>query len=637
VSVRFHIAAGTALATLALALLTVALRTDRPVRAAEADDMDYASPLEVLLSPDGTRLYVLCQQSEEVRVLDAATYAVIKTIAVGKVPRGFSLSPDGARLFVTNSWDDTLSVIDTRTLTVTATWPVGAEPSSVAEDRAGKRLFVANRISNDVAVLDAQTGAEEKRLLAGRGASYLTLSPDGSRIYATHVYPNPPRVRTELDNRTAPESEITVIDTARAVVVDRMPLDRIAGVFHLAFSSDGRLGVVAEYHPKNLVPLAHLEHGGAFAYTLTIFGADVGKTSVEVPLDELERYAARPFGVAIAPDKSRIYVSCGGSEMVTAIDVPRLLHFIHTRPRPASGSFEQDLSASANYVVAHIPVGHDPRGLTLSRDGRKLFVANRLEDTISVIDTRGNRVEATIKLAGPKTISEQRHGEQTFYTARQSFQGQIGCASCHIDSTFDGLTWDLEPDGFGRDIVDNKMLEGVKGTEPYKWNGGNPNLPTECGPRTEKYFWRSENYDNLTLADLAVYIRNMPTRPNRWKLPGHEMTPAQERGRALFTRDTDKFGKPIIEYNRCSYCHSGPKGTNQKLFDVGTRKPTDNPGLLKAPPLTEIALTAPYLHDGSAHTLEEIWTVYNPEDKHGRTNDLTKDELNDLIEYLRTR
>ena len=640
-SVRFQVAVGTGLATLALALLAVALHSafliDHPVRAAEADDANYASPLEVLLSSDGARRYVLCQQSEEVRVLDAATYAVIKTIAVGKVPRGFSLSPDGARLFVTNSWDDTLSVIDTRTLAVTATWPVGAEPSSVVEDRAGKRLFVANRISNDVAVLDAQTGAEEKRLLAGRGSSYLTLSPDGSRIYATHVYPNPPRVRTELDNRTAPESEITVIDTTRAVVVDRMPLDRIAGVFHLAFSSDGRLGAVAEYHPKNLVPLAHLEHGGAFAYTLTIFGADVGKTSIEVPLDELERYASQPFGVAIAPDKSRIYVTIGGSECVIVIDIPRLMRFIQSRPRPQSGSFAYDLSASANYVVARIPVGHNPRGLALSRDGRRLFVANRLEDTISVIDTRGNRVAATIKLDGPKTISAQRHGEQTFYTARQSFQGQIGCASCHIDSTFDGLTWDLEPDGFGRDIVDNKMLEGVKGTEPYKWNGGNPNIPTECGPRTEKYFWRSENYDSLTLADLTIYIRNMPTRPNRWKLPGREMTPAQERGRALFTRDTDKFGKPIIEYNRCSYCHSGPKGTNQKLFDVGTRKPTDNSGLLKSPPLTEIALTSPYLHDGSARTLEEIWTVYNPEDKHGRTNDLTKDELNDLIEYLRTR
>ena len=405
-----------------------------------------------------------------------------------------------------------------------------------------------------------------------------------------------------------------------------------AGVFHLAFSADGRLGAVAEYHPKNLVPLAHLEHGGAFAYTLTLLGADVGKP-VEIPLDELERYASQPFGVAIAPDKSRIYVSCGGSEMVTVIDVPRLLRFVRTH----SGDFVQDLSASANYVVARINVGHNPRGLTLSKDGRRLFVANRLDDMISVIDTRINRVTSTITLDGPKSVSALRHGEQTFYTARYSFQGQIGCANCHIDSTFDGLTWDLEPDGFGRDIVDNKLLEGVKGTEPYKWNGGNPNIPTECGPRTEKYFWRSEQYDDLTLADLTVYIRSLAPRPNRWRLPGREMTPAQERGKELFTRDTDKFGKPIPEANRCSYCHSGPKGTNQKLFDVGTRKKTDNSGLLKSPPLTGIALTGPYLHDGSAHSLEEIWTVFNPDDKHGRTNDLTKDELNDLIEYLRTR
>jgi cytochrome c peroxidase len=235
-------------------------------------------------------------------------------------------------------------------------------------------------------------------------------------------------------------------------------------------------------------------------------------------------------------------------------------------------------------------------------------------------------------LAGPKTVSVLRKGEQTFYSAHYSFQSQIGCATCHIDSTFDGLTWDLEPDGFGRDIVDNRLLEDIKGTEPFKWNGGNPNLPTECGPRTEKYFWRSENYDDLTLADLTVYVRSMPPRPNRWRLPGGELTPAQERGRALFVRQVDKFGKPIPVANRCSYCHSGPKGTSQKSFEVGTRKATDNTGLLDTPQLSNIALTAPYLHDASARTLEEIWTVYNPDDKHGRTNDLTKDELNDLIE-----
>jgi YVTN family beta-propeller protein len=599
-------------------------------RAAEV--LTYASPVELLFSPDGARLYVLCQGSDEVRVLDASTYAPVKNIPVGHIPRGFSFSPDGARLFVANTWDDTISVIDTSSLNVAATWPVGSEPSSVIEDRAGKRLFVANRISNDVAVLDAETGAEEKRLAAGRGASYITPGPDGARLYVTHVYPNPPHQPTPGGNRIPPRSEITVIDTARATVADRIKLDRIAHSFHTAFSPDGRLGVTATLHPKNLVPLAHMEHGAAFADTVTLFGADVGKP-VELPLDELERYAARPFGVAVSPDKARIYVTCEGSEIVTVIDVQRALRFIHSQPGP----FAQDLSASANYVSARIDVGHDPRGMAFTPDGRKLLVANRLDDTISVIDARTNRLTSTVPLGGPKEISILRHGEQTFYTSRYSFQKQIGCANCHIDSTFDGLTWDLEPDGFGRDIVDNRLLEDIKDTEPYKWNGGNPNLPTECGPRTEKYFWRSENYDSLTLTDLVVYVRSLPLRPNRWRLPGHELSPAQERGKVLFDRTTDKFGKPIPEANRCSFCHSGLKGTSQKSFDVGTEKTTDNSGLIDTPQLINVGLTAPYLHDGSARTLEEIWTVFNPEDKHGRTNDLTKDELNDLIEYLRTR
>jgi YVTN family beta-propeller protein len=588
--------------------------------------LQYASPIELLLSSNAKQLYVLCQGAGEVRVLDSTTYVEIKKIPVGRAPRGFSLSPTGDRLYIANSWDDTLSIIDTKTLTVTATWPVSAEPSNVISDRQGKYLYVANRISNDVAVLDAHTGAEEKRLAAGRGASYITPSPDGTKLYVTHVYPN------STPDRTAPQSEITVIDTARAVVAERIPLPYIAHAFHIAFSADGHLGVAAGLHPKNLTPLAHLEHGGAFADTLTVFGSDIGKP-IELPLDELERYSVRPFGVVITPDKSRIFVTCGGSEEVTVINVPRLLHYIHAHP----GSHVTDLSASSNYITSRIAVGHDPRGVLLTRTGAKLLIANRLDDTISIIDTRTSKLTSTIPIAGPRQISVLRNGERTFYTARYSFQAQMGCANCHIDSTFDGLQWDLEPDGFGRDVVDNRPIEAVKDTEPYKWNGGNPNLPTECGPRTEKFFWHAENYDDLTLTDLVVYIRSLPPRPNRFRLPGRDLTAAQERGKVLYDRSVDKFHNSIPETNRCNYCHSGPKGTNQKSFDVGTRKATDNSGLLDTPQLINIAITGPYLHDGSAQTLEQIWTIFNPEDKHGRTNDLTKDELNDLIEYLRTR
>ena len=54
------------------------------------------------------------------------------------------------------------------------------------------------------------------------------------------------------------------------------------------------------------------------------------------------------------------------------------------------------------------------------------------------------------------------------------------------------------------------------------------------------------------------------------------------------------------------------------------------------PHLNNIYDSAPYLHNGMANTLEEIWTVHNPYDTHGVTNDMTKDQLNDLIEYLKT-
>ena len=63
-----------------------------------------------------------------------------------------------------------------------------------------------------------------------------------------------------------------------------------------------------------------------------------------------------------------------------------------------------------------------------------------------------------------------------------------------------------------------------------------------------------------------IYIRSLPPRPNRWRQPGSELTPAQERGKAIFERETDKFGKPISEANRCAYCHSGPKGTRPEIL-----------------------------------------------------------------------
>lgn len=585
----------------------------------------YLSPIEIASSPDGRLLYVVCQDSDEVRVVDVQSSKVVAAIKVGHVPRDLALSSDGSRLYVTNAWSDTVSVIDTAAREVIQTLSTGFEPSGVVLDLTGTILYVANRLSSDVSVIDLKSGRERKRLLAGRGASYLTLSPDGKRIYCTHVYPNPGVFRTP------PNSEITVIDTASQRVVERKPLHNVAGVFHTAVSSDGKLGLVAQLRPKNLIPLAHVEHGWVFGDSLTLFGEDVGGT-VQVPLDELDRYYALPWGIAITPDKAKIFLTTAGSQSVTVIDVSRLLATVRSRRQP----FVNDLSASAEYVAARIPVGHNPRGVLLSPDGRRLYVANRLDDDIAVLDTNSDKVVSTIDLDGPKTVNALRRGERLFYTADFAFQGQFGCSNCHIDATIDGLQWDLEPDGFGKDIVDNRSLENLAGTEPFKWNGGNPDMPTECGPRTEKFFFRSQSFNQKQLTDLVTFVYSLPYRPNRYRSAGGELTPAQERGKAIFERTKSKDGRPIAESNQCTYCHSGPKYTNQKQVNVGTEKLTDRSPIIDVPQLPNVAYSAPYLHDGSARSLEEIWTVFNPKDTHGVSNDLTKDELNDLIEYLKS-
>ena len=443
----------------------------------------YLSPGELALSPDGRSLYVVCERSDELRVVDIQSGKITGIVPVGHVPRGVSLSPDAQQLYVTSSWTDRVEVIDAPTLKVVRELATGFEPISAVPDRTGSTLYVANRVSNDMSVIDLKTGDEIKRLTAGRGTSYLAASADGKNVYATHVFPNLGA------QRTAPESEITVIDPASQRVSDRIRLHNIGGVFHIATSADGKLTAVAQLRPKNLIPLAHVEHGAVFGNSLSVFGEGFNGV-VQVPLDELERYFAMPLAL-----RSR-RTTRGYTFPVRARTCERDRTTRLAASPARTGDFANDLSASANYVTARIAVGKNPRGIALSPDGRRLYVANRMDDTIGVIDTQRNTLVSTIDLGGAKEVTPMRKGEQIFNTAKYGFQGHFGCANCHIDGTFDGMEWDLEPDGFGVDVVDNRLLEDLSGTEPFKWNGGNPNMPTECGPRTEKYFYRSQSYND---------------------------------------------------------------------------------------------------------------------------------------------
>jgi cytochrome c peroxidase len=76
-----------------------------------------------------------------------------------------------------------------------------------------------------------------------------------------------------------------------------------------------------------------------------------------------------------------------------------------------------------------------------------------------------------------------------------------------------------------------------------------------------------------------------------------------------------------------------------KLHDVGTGAddPSEKLGpKYDTPTLLGIYRTPPYLHHGKAKTLRDVLTTCNKEDKHGKTSQLMNEQIDDLVEFLKS-
>jgi cytochrome c peroxidase len=201
----------------------------------------------------------------------------------------------------------------------------------------------------------------------------------------------------------------------------------------------------------------------------------------------------------------------------------------------------------------------------------------------------------------------------------------------------DGLSYDFDGAGVGDNLLANRSLCGVAGTEPFKWNGKNPTLQYQDGPRFARVLMRTDEIPQPQLDELATFIKHLPpTRTIPWSRVGQPLTPAEERGRKLFFATQRTDGTPIPVGRQCQTCHRPPLFTDRLLTSVGTQGAQDTSGVFDTPHLIGVGAMAPYLHDGRAKTLEEIWTVYQKDDLHGVSSYWSKQQLNDLVEYLKT-
>lgn len=603
-------------------------RVKKMVPQSKPASVPYKTPFNLALSPDGKRLFVACEGSDSLVVVDTRTRAVLTEIAVQNQPHGVCVSSGGERIFVSNRGSDTVSVIDSHGYGVLKTIPVGDEPHGLVTNKDDTILYVANAGSYDISVVDLKTGREEKRLSAGRGTWDVGRSPDGGSVFVTN------NLSHYVKFREPSVSEVTVIETGRSTVTNRIMIPETNLVQGIDFSPDGEFALVTLIRTKNLIPMTRVLQGWVLTNGIGILWKD-GRVD-QLLLDEVDEFFADPTDAIITPGGKYAYVSGGGIDAVAVIDLEKMKQVLRRAgERERREILPNHLGISAAYVIKRITVGRSPRGLIASPDGRFVYVADGLDDTVSVIDVSKQTRAAVIDLGGPREITLQRRGERIFHSAEVTFGRQFSCHTCHPDGGIDGITYDIEPDGLGINPVDNRTLRGILDTAPFKWTGKNKSLARQCGPRLAVFFTRIDPFTPDQVIALERYICTIPRNPNRYR-KGYELTEAQRRGKILFERTHDNSGKEIPKENRCNVCHSGPYYTNRTVVDVGTPSPLDTHSRFDVPHLNNIYESPPYLHDGRSNTLEEIWTRFNPEDKHGITNDMTKDQLNDLIEYLKT-
>ncbi len=595
---------------------------DAPPQIGQArDGQRYVNPVALAVSADGTRLYVAASTQNLLLEVDLATKVVARSVEVGSYPRSLALSSQASRLAVSCRGDDEVVILDTDTLSVTERLKVGAEPVGLAFGPDAQRLFVANSGNDNLEAVNLADQTARQSFGAGQEPLALAMSADGALLCAVNRHVRPAR-QDQVSG-----AEITLLDVGRMRVGQRRELHSAHLGQDIALSSDGAFALVPVVHFRNQLPITQVARGAVMTGALAFVETREGGKTVQFPLDEVNAYFADPAGIALTPDDRIAFVSHAGADLVSAIDVEVLQRLCTKADAAAIEAFPDDLALSAQYVLARIPTRQVPEAMAMSADGALLYVAERLADSIAIIDVATLAVVDRIDLGGARVLTAERRGERVFHDASATFQGQFSCSSCHPEGHTDSIIWDFEIDGVGQNLLETRSLRGIRDTPPFKWNGKNPDLHTQCGPRFARVLMRSEPFPPAQLDDLVAYIESIPLRSRRAPAQYAE---ARERGREIFLRTHDAQGKEIPVASRCNTCHRPPLYTDLAMTDVGTD------GVFDTPHLFDVGASAPYLHDGRSLTLEEIWTVHSPDDTHGRTNDLSKIELNDLVLFLQS-
>jgi DNA-binding beta-propeller fold protein YncE len=587
------------------------------------------SPAGLAITPDEKRLLIALEDRDEIAEASIDSLKTLRRVKVPGMPYGLAIDPAGDHLFVTCKRDDLVRVLELSSLREIGSVEVGMGPVAIAfcGTSEGDRLVVANSMSDDISIVGVSPLKELSRLTAGREPFAVAATADGTRAFVAN------RLVGLASVKTVPESELTVVNpaTSRVVRRDALASAHLSEGVCLVPSRSWSLTPLVKV--RNLVPITQVANGWVMSSGLALTDLKSGGT-IQIPLDEANDSFSDPSSIVADPQGHRAYIASGGGDVVSVVDLDRVSDWLSHATSGEKREAIYDLSLSSEYVTKRLQTGRNPRHLAMSPNGSRLFVAEQLNDSVLVIDAERLTPIGRIVLGDGGLTDPIRRGERVFTSSAYTFQHQFSCRSCHPDGHVDGLNYDFDGDGIGDNLLDNRSLQGVAGTGPFKWNGKNASLEVQCGPRFAKVLMRTEPFPDQQLHDLTTFIRSLP--PPRVTRGDAQLTPTAQRGRAIFFASRTSDGKEIPVASRCVTCHPPPLYSVRLPFKVGTKGEFDTTEAFDTPHLLGVADTAPYLHDGRAQTLEEIWTLYSTNDCHGVTSYMNKIQLNDLVEFLKT-
>jgi len=613
----------------------------------------------IAIHPDGARLFVVHPDADSVSILDPTSRGVVSTVLLGASPpavdpvtnrydpgvqpRALALDSTGAHLYVTGQRSGKLYVLDAARGTVTGSVTVCSEPIGVVVSADDLHVFVACSQDDLIAEVDPVKLAVTTTVPCARRPWGLAWAADRKTLIATHLLG--PGLST-FTSAPLGASDTWPLADGPAGSAPTAPHGPVRGIYDAVVRPGTAELWVAHVMLGIDTPQPALDFQNTVFPALSLFdgsGNALARLSVQVTPGDGGAFGdvvSGPRAITFSTDGKLAFVVDADSEDVLVVDAERRVEATVLRPLP----------------------GHLPEGAVWGADGELYVQERNTEDVVAFKVTTGD-AGPSIVMDGPPIPSlatdpmpaHLRLGQKLFYSANSddvpvTQDHWAACASCHIEGHSDAVTW-LFAEG-PRDTPSNAggVLEtgfllrtAVRQVVQDYWQ----TINAEQGGD----FHLSQPEQRPLLDALADYVNLAIPLP----IPPTTDPAKVARGEALF----HQVG--------CTICHGGVAYTDSgkgnatldlagpiMLHDVGTCVTTgpfpdvthtDEDGHPRAacafdtPTLRGIAETAPYMHDGSAATLDDavkvmLKTVANL--NQGYPSSLSASQEADLVEFLRS-